>query len=226
MKTILSIVLLLSATSVRGDEVPVRDRIYKFLDQKVIGRTQRLSTEGTIAAEGDTYQVKFEADISWSKLEKTEEGLVFEETRDIRQTNTKLDKAGKPTNDTFKTDRVVVHRYSLGERKLTNSLVGVATVVKSTLEDPVGRAFITMVDLSADNKELYIYQSMAGFAEVTLDGRTYLPAASASDATLFIDPKGKLTTHETLKFYKIDINRDFAREEISRFNLTASEVTK
>jgi hypothetical protein len=213
-----------SAYSFAADKASVRDRIADFLQKNVVGRSQTLSTEGTLSSDGATYVVKFEAKISYANLEKTEEGLTFEETRDIKQTNTKLDATGKPTGEPFKTDRTVVHRYSVAERQTVNALVGVTNVVKSTLEDPTGKAFVTMIDLSDDNKQLYIYESMAGFAEASLDGKNVVPVATASDATLFLDANGKLQTNETLKFFKVNVNKEFAREEISRFNLSAAEV--
>lgn len=217
-------IFALGATAMAAEpQVSVRDRAFQFLDKNMMGRTQQVATEGTLESEGVTYQVKFSATIKWEKLEKTEEGLTFEETRDIKQTSTKPATATAPA-ETIVTDRVVVHRYALAEKQTTKSLVGVATVTKNTLEDPTGKAFITMLELSPDNKEVYLYQSLAGFAEASLDGKTVIAVASASDATFFLDNKGKLQTNETLKFYKVNVNKDFAREEVSRFNLSAFEV--
>ncbi len=83
-----------------------------------------------------------------------------------------------------------------------------------------------MVEISDDGRELYIYESLAGFSESSLDGKNLYPVATASSATLFVNKDGKLQTDETLKFYKVDVNKDFAREEINRFNLSAIELTR
>jgi len=43
---------------------------------------------------------------------------------------------------------------------------------------------------------------------------------------LSLNAEGKLVANETMKFYKVDVNRDFAREEFNRFDLTAVESSK
>jgi len=216
--------LAFGAVAFAADAPSTRDRVFQFLEKNVMGRTQQLATEGTIEAEGATYQVKFSATIKWDKLEKTEEGLTFEETRDIKQSNIKRGAAGKAEETV--TDRVVVFRHALGERETAKALVGVSNMTKNTLEDPTGKASVTMIELSTDDKELYLYQSLAGFGEASLDGKTIIPVANASEATLSLDAQGKLNTNETIKFYKVDVNKDFAREELHRFNLSAVEVKK
>jgi len=80
-----------------------------------------------------------------------------------------------------------------------------------------------MIELSADSKELYLYTSTAGYSEASLDGKTIIPVATATEGTLFLDKKGKLQLAETLKFYKVNVNKDFSRDELNRFNLSASE---
>ena len=219
----LSFCLLIVSSLALGDNLSLRERAYQFVEKNLVGKTQVLSTEGNVSTDGEEYLVQFNATISWGNLEKTDEGLVFEETRDIKQTNTKLDASGKPTSQIVKTDRVVVHRYAVSERQTTNSLVGITTVTKNTLEDPTGRAFATMIELSPDNKELYLYTSLVGFVENSLDGKNLIPVSFAADATFFVDKSGKLRTNETLKFYKVNVNKDFAKEEVYRFNLSASE---
>jgi len=207
-----------------AEATATRDRVFQFLDKNVIGRTQQVATEGTIESDGATYQAKFSAVIKFDKLEKTEEGLTFEETRDIKQTTTKRNLAGKAEEAV--SDRVVVIRHAVSERETTKSLVGVSTMTKNTLEDPTGKASVTMIELSTDGKELYVYQSQAGFSEASLDGKTIVPVAHATTATMFLDQAGKLNTNETIKFYKVDINKDFAREELHRFNLSMVQVSK
>jgi len=216
-------VFFFGAISLAAEPPSVRDRVFTFLEKNMMGRTQQTALEGTLESDGQKYQVKFSATIKWDKLEKTEEGIIFEETRDIKQTSTKVGGTGGAA-DVYNTDRVVVHRYSLSERETAKALGGYAAVTKDTLEDPTGKAFETMVDLSPDNKELYVYQSLVGFAERSLDGKTVIPVADAASATYFLDSKGKLQTNETLKFYKVDVNKDFARQEIHRFNVNAAEV--
>ncbi len=214
----------MSALSSAVETPSIRDNVFQFLEKNVIGRTQKLATEGTIESDGATLQVKFSATIKWDKLEKTEEGLIFEETREIKQTNIKRDASGKP--EETNTDRVVVLRHALSERETAKALVGISNMTKNTLEDPTGKGSITMIELSTDNKELYFYQSLAGFGEASLDGKTIVPVANASEATFFLDKAGKLTTNETIKFYKVNVNKDFTREEIHRFNISAVEVSK
>ncbi len=221
MKFILVLLLGLSSLQTEASPLALRDRVATFLKKNVMGRTQTLSTEGTLDADGVSYLVKFQATISWDKLNETEEGLTFQETRDIKQTSTELDKAGKPVGQPINTDREVVREYAL--RPAADLLSGMTTISKNTLEDPTGTGFVTMAELSADDKELYLYESMAGFSEASLDGKNTIPVATSSAATLFLDKNGKLQTHETLKFYKVDVNKDFAREELHRFNLAASE---
>jgi len=215
------------STFSEGVEPPsVRDRVFQFLQKNVIGRTQTLVTDGTIASEGEDFLIDFQATIDWAKLEKTKEGLTFEETRVIKQTSTKIDKAGKPVGPPVNTDRTVVHQYALTERVTTKSLVGLVTITKNTLEDEdsTGKGSVVMIDLSPDDKTLYLFTSMAGFTEASIDGKNIVPVANATEATFFIDAKGKLQTLETVKFYKVDVNKDFARQELSRFNISASEV--
>lgn len=216
--------LVFSTSALAAESASLRDRVYTFLDQNVAKRKQKVSVEGTIFEEGEKFLVTFDALVTWGAPEKTEEGLVITETREIKQSNTKLDKDGKPTGETFKTDRTVVHRHALTERKSTASLVGLTTVVSNTLEDPTGKGFISMIELSADGKELYLYESMAAFVETSLDGRNIVPAAAATESTLFLDKGGLLQTNQTLKFYKVNVNKNFEREEVYRFNLHASEV--
>ncbi len=204
----------------------LRDQAIHFLQKNVIGRTQKIATEGTVNSEGQEYQVRFNAILSWRNLRRTAEGLTFDQIRDIQQANTKIDENGKAVGPTVRTDRRVVFHYALAERLTSKSMVGLATMRKNTLEDPTGVGFVTMLEISADNKELYLYESQAGFGETSLDGKNLVPVASASEATLFLDKKGKLETNETLKFYSVDVNKDFARKEIHRFNLSATEITK
>jgi hypothetical protein len=81
-----------------------------------------------------------------------------------------------------------------------------------------------MLELKEDGSELYLYESLAGFAESSLNGRDLIPVASAAESTLFLDPAGKLQTLQTLKFYKVNVNKNLEREEVYRFNLSVSEV--
>lgn len=207
------------------DQPSLQDRAFQFFQKNVTGRTQQVSTRGTIKSNGAEYLVTFKALIKWENLQKTDNGLVFDQTRDIQQSAVKLDH-GQPSGPVIKTDRVVVFHYALAERATSKSLVGLSTMTKNTLEDPTGKGFVVMVELSDDNKELYLYESEAGFSEGSLDGKSTVPVATASEATLFLDKNGKLEMNETLKFYKVDVNKDFAREEVDRFNLSGTEVTK
>jgi hypothetical protein len=202
----------------------IGDRAFNFLKMNMMGRVQEVSTEGTLTSEGEEYLVRFEAKIKWDGLTRTPEGLLFNETRDIKQTSTKIDKAGKTVGTPINTDRVVVHHYALGERPATGAMVGVTTVAQSSLEDPTGKAFVTMVQLSDDNKEFYVYQSMAGYAEASLDGKDTIPVSTASEATFSLNKKGKLQTVETLKFYKVELGNGHQRKETNRFNLFAIET--
>lgn len=215
-----------SVSCLGAEQTTVRDRAYTFLEKNVIGRSQKTTLDGTLNSDGVEYAVHFEATVKWDKLKKTEEGLEFDETRDIKQTSTQLDKAGKPVGTPINTDRVVVHHHALAERATVKALMGVTNVTANSLEDPTGKAFVTMAELSPDDKELYLYQSMAGFSEASLDGKNMIPVATASEATLFLDKNGKLHTNETVKFYKVDVNKDFAREELNRFNFSASEISR
>ena len=134
------------------DQTSLQDRAFKFLQDNVMGRTQQIVTEGTIKSEGQEYLVKFKAVIKWEGLKKTDNGLVFEQTRDIQQSNTKLEQ-GKPVGPAVQKDRVVAFQYALAERATSKSLVGLCTMTKNTLDDPTGKGFVTMVELSDDNKE-------------------------------------------------------------------------
>ncbi len=227
MKFIAMILSGLVSTAVfANSENPVRDRVAKFLEGNVIGRTQEIATEGTLAVEGETVKVDFKAKITWSGLRLTSDGLVFDEHRDIKQTNTKIDGQGNPIGAPVVTDRQVTHHYAVGERRTTRSLVGLTTVSLDTTDAVTGEGYTTMMDMSEDGKELYIYQSMAGFVERSLDGITDIPVSLATSASLYLDQNGKLILDQTVKFYKVDINNDFAREEINRFNLSATEVSR
>ncbi len=216
------LVFSFSAVSMSVDPASVRDRVFSFLEKNVMGRTQKVATQGTIESDGVVYSVDFSADIKWDSLKKTEDGLTFQETRDIKQTSSKPGAGGK--TEAFVTDRVVILSYALAERQTTKSLVGIVTETKNTLEDPTGRAFVAMVEPSVDNKELYIYQALAGFSEASLDGKTLVPFSTATQTTLFLNASNKLVSNETVKFYKVDINKDFAKTELNRFELTAVET--
>ncbi len=216
--------VLLSIPSFGADPGSLRDRALRFLANNVMGRTQVIDTQGTLTSDGVDYLVDFKATIRWGNLRRTSEGLVFDQLRVIRQTNTKLDKAGKPVGKPVRTDRSVQFHYALGERLTSNSLVGLSTMTRNSIDDPTGLGSVAMIELSADNAELYLYESQAGFSERSLDGKTFIPVATASEATLSLNKQGKLELAETLKFYKVDVNKDFAREEIHRFNLNAIEV--
>lgn len=217
-------VVAVSAFGFEGASPTLRDRTVHFLLKNVMGRTQLIKTEGTVEHEGAKYAIQFEAYVTWNNLKKTPDGLIFDQIRQIRQSNTALDKEGKPTAKVTRTDRTVVMRYALTERITTNSLVGVANMVKNTLEDPTGRASTVMIELNANATELYLYESQVGFHEASLDGKTIVPVATASDATLSTARGGQLMMYETLKFYKVDVNKDFNRTELNRFNLSAVQV--
>jgi len=225
MFTLMMLVGTVSALGVEDHTPPsLQDRTINFLMKNVMGRTQLVTTEGTVEHEGAKYAIKFQAHVTWNNLKRTQDGLVFDQVRQIKQSNTTLDASGKPTAKVTRTDRTVIMRYALTERVTTNSLVGVATMVKNTLEDPTGRANTAMIELRRDGQELYLYESQVGFSEASLDGKNISPIATASDATLFIGRGGQLMMYETLKFYKVNVNKDFAREEINRFNLNAVQV--
>ncbi|MBF0441934.1 MAG: hypothetical protein HQK54_08530 [Oligoflexales bacterium] len=215
---------LISTGLFAEDQFPVRDRIARFLETSVIGRTQLISAKGSMVIDGQNYSIDFTAKIFRSNLQKTPEGLIFEEQREIRQINTPVDVNGAATGDSFNADRVVVQRYAVTERETTHSLVGLSTTVENSKEDTTGQGNVVMMEISDNDKELYIYESMAGFVERSLDGINIQPVSIATSSTLYLDSKGKLNTDETLKFYKVDVNRDFAREEINRFNLSAVET--
>ncbi len=217
------LLLLFSASAFAGVEDSVRDRIAQFLTANVMDRTQLVKTEGTMTADGDTYKIEFAATIHWSGLKTTTEGLTFEQRREISQTNTKINAEGVAIGEPEKRDRVTVVRFAVSERETTRTLVGLTTLTESSVDDPTGIGFTTMLDLSADGKELFIYQSQAGFSEASLDGKHIYPVSTAFASTLSLNEAGKLVTDETMKFYKVDINRDFAREEFNRFDLTAVE---
>ncbi len=223
-----SLLLLVGAVSAMGSEptarVSLQDRAIHFMKKNVIGRTQLVTTEGTVEHEGAKYAIRFQAYVTWNNLKRTADGLIFDQVRQIQQSNTTLDAKGNPTAKVKRTDRTVIVRYALTERVTSNSLVGVANMVKNTLEDPTGRASTAMIELSPDNKELYLYESQIGFSETSLDGKNLSPVANASDATLSVDRSGRLMMYETLKFYKVNVNKDFAREELNRFNLNAVQV--
>lgn len=216
----------LNTAALADDQTTVRDRVASFLSDYVIGRTQKIDTQGTLEEGGKTYQVDFKATIIWSGLTKTTEGLVFDERREVVQTNTLLDAQGSPVGEPLRQARVVVQRHAVTERRTTGSLVGLTTITENTAEDPTGTGYVTMLEISADGKELYLYQSLAGFVERSLDGVNEQPLALATAATLHLNADGRLITDQTWKFYKVDINRDFARQEIHRFNLTAIETTR
>ena len=224
-------VLVLGLFSSTGWSLPssgltLRDNVAQFLQSNVMDRTQLLATEGTMKSGDQVYQVKFNALVTWSGLRLTEEGLVFQQSRQIQQSSVPIDANGKPTGPVLNTDRVVVMQYGLTERQTSKSLVGLAVMTKNTQEDPTGVGSVAMIELSDDGKELYLYESQAGFREGSLDGINLVPMSSASEMTLFVDAKGKLQMNDTMKFYKVDLNRDFVREEIERFNLSATEVTQ
>ncbi len=215
-----------STSSFAAEPLTVRDRIATFLETKVMGKTQEVSAKGKITADGQDFLVDFKATVTWTGLKKTSEGLVFEETRDIKQTNTKMDANGEPLGEAIKNDRIVKLQFAVGEREVTKTLVGLAIVMENSLEEPTGVGFTTMMEISDNDQELFVYQSMTGFVETSFDGKNVTPTSSASSATLALNSDGKLQTDETLKFYKVDINNDFARKEINRFNLTAVEVSR
>lgn len=208
------------------DDHVLRDRVATFLQSNVMGRTQQIVTEGTIHSDGKDYRVKFKATVKWDGFRMTQDGFVFEQTREIEQTNTLVNASGQAAGPEVKNDRTVVMQYALTERTTNNSLVGLALMTKNTLEDPTGVGFVAMIELSADGKELYLYESQAGFGESSLDGKNIIPTAAAAEATLYLDEAGKLVINETLKLYKVDVNNEFKREEIDRFNLTGSEVNR
>lgn len=215
---------LVAPTALADAQLPVRDRVAQFLGDNVVGRIQKIDSQGTIVDGANTYQVDFKATIQWSGLKTTAEGLVLDERREVVQTNTKIDAQGAAVGEPMRHERVVVQRHAVSERRTTQSLVGMTTMLENSEEDPTGSGFVTMIELSADGKELYLYQSLAGFVERSLDGITEQPVAMAMAATMRVDGDGKLVTDQTWKFYKVDINHDFARQEINRFNLTATEV--
>ncbi len=226
MKLVLVVLFIgLGSLSWGAEDFPVRDGVFQFLDKNVMGKSQKLSAQGTLTSDGSSYLVSFEATIKWEGLQKTPEGLVFDETRIIKQTSTKTDPKGKPIGEAIDTSRTVKLHHALAERDTANLLVGQSTMVENTLEDPTGKGFATMIQLSDDKRELYLYESMTGFVEASLDGKTVIPVATASADTFSLDNNKKLQTAETLKFYKVDVNKDFARTEINRFNLLAIEVT-
>lgn len=222
----LTLTFVAGTSALAQEQFPVRDRVAQYLAANVMGRTQQIDTQGTLSSEGVEYRVDFKAKILWSGLESTPEGLVFLERREIKQTNTRLDQQGSPVGEPVISDRVVVHRYAVSERRTTHSLVGLTTVIENTDEDPTGSGFVTMLEISEDGKELYIYESMAGFVERSLDGVRVEPVSMATSATMYLDGEGKLTTDQTVKFFKVDVNRDFARQEINRFNLSAIELKR
>lgn len=202
----------------------IGERAFKFLEKNVAGRALKTATKGTLSSDGQDFLVQYESTSKWDKLKRTPEGLTIEETRTIKQSSTLLDKANKPTGAPISTDRVVTFRYSLGERATANSLVGLTQMTANSLEDPTGHGFITMVEMSPDNKELYLYHSTAGFTEASLDGKNTVPVAAATESTFFVDKYGKLQTADTMKFYKVDVNKGFARQELNRFNLSSTET--
>jgi hypothetical protein len=227
MKLIFSILAFCAGTSALAQEqASVRDRVARFLAANVMGRAQQVETQGTISSDGQDYQVDFKATIRWSGLETTPEGLIFVERREVKQTNTRIDQQGKPIGEPVHSDRTVTHRYAVSERSTTRSLVGLTTVIENSAEDATGSGSITMIEISDDGKELYIYESMAGFVERSLDGVRVEPVSMATAATMYLDAQGKLNTDQTVKFFKVDVNRDFARQEINRFNLSAVELNR
>jgi len=221
--TSIYLAFLLSLPALAADPGSLRDKVYKFLSNNVMGRAQVIDTEGTLDSEGESYLVRFQATIRWGNLLKTEEGFSFDQLRTIQQSNTKLDKNGKPVGQPVRHDRQVMFHYALGERLTNNSMVGLATMTRNTADDPTGIGFVAMMEISKDDAELYLYESQAGFSEASLDGKSVIPVATASEATLSVNKKGKLELDETLKFYKVDVNKEFAREEFDRFNLNAIE---
>lgn len=225
MKTLCLLFAFVIVPVAWADNQPsVRDRVTQFLGDNVVGRVQKIDSQGTISDGTNTYKVDFKATIHWSGLKTTAEGLVIDERREVVQTNTKLDAQGAAVGESVRHDRVVVQRHAVSERRSTQSLVGLTTVIENSEEDPTGSGFVTMIELSGDGKELYLYQSLAGFVERSLDGILEHPVSMAIAATLRLDGEGKLVTDQTWKFYKVDVNRDFAKQEINRFNLTATEI--
>lgn len=224
------LVLILSTwvctTAYSQAEVSVRDRVATFLTTNVMGRSQLIETQGTMISAGKNFNVDFKATVRWSGLQKTDDGLLFQERREVKQTNIQVDAQGLPISEPVVSERTVVHQYALTERRSTGSLVGLTTVLQNTDEDPTGSGFVTMIEISADQKELYIYESMAGFVERSLDGVNEQPVSIATASTMYLDTNAKLVSDQTIKFYKVDVNKDFAKEEINRFNMTATEISR
>lgn len=214
----------LSGAALADSQPSLRDRVARFLGENVVGRVQKIDTQGTIVDGENTYKVDFKATVHWENLKTTPEGLVLDERREVVQTNTRIDAQGAPIGEPVRLERVVVQRHAVSERRTTQSLVGLTTVTENTEEDPTGSGFVTMIELSTDGRELYLYQSLAGFVERSLDGITEQPVALATASTMRLDGEGKLVTDQTWKFYRVDVNRDFSRQEINRFNLTATEA--
>lgn len=226
MKLISLILTTLIATNAMASEQKtVRERVAQFFEAKVVGRTQKVSTSGTMTANGENFQIDFSATITWSDLEKTADGFMVSEKRDTKQTSTKLDAQGHTVGKPIATDRTITRRLAVSERQTTNSLVGITTVTLDSGDASTGEGFSTMIEISSDDKEVYIYESLIGFAERSLDGVNFVPVATATAATLYLNEQGKLQTDETVKFYSVDVNHDFTRKEINRFNLSATEVS-
>lgn len=221
---VIILAVLLSGSAFSEQTYPIRDRAYDFLSSKVANRSQNIVAEGTIQVDGKDYLVTFKAKVSWNNLQKTAEGLVFDQVREIEQSHTPLNDRGQKAGETIKTDRTVEFHYAVAERLTSKSLVGIATMTKNTHEDPTGHGSIVMLETNENGSELYLYASQAGFGESSLDGKNIVPVATASEATLFTNEEGKLQANETLKFYTVDVNKDFERKEVHRFNLTALEA--
>ncbi len=175
---------LVSTSLLANSETPVRDQIAKFLETNVIDKPLKIETHGTMSSGGETVHVDFVATIKWTGLRRTDQGLVFDEQRDIKQTNTRVDAAGNPVGEPIINDRQVIHHYAVGERRTTKSLVGITTVTLNTNEDPTGEGYTTMIDMSSDGKELYVYQSMSGYIERSIDGVNDIPVSLATSATV------------------------------------------
>lgn len=166
MKILSLIIASLLNTAVMASEEPSQlDRINQFLESNVMGRTLLTKAKGTNVVDGQNLLIDFESKTNWSNLAKTEEGIVYQERRDVKQTNTKLDAKGNPIGKPVSNDRIVTRRIAVSERKTTNSLVGVTTTLENTGDMSFGDAFETMIEISSDNKELYVYESLVGFVE-------------------------------------------------------------
>ncbi len=178
------IVALGIGASAFGADLDAREDVIHFWKTNVNGKT--------VSAAQKEEKQDFSQSWKYENLNVTEEGFIYDEVVDIKQTVYELDADGKRTGSGDERNRSYNTRTEIGQRTGTDLLLGFKRFLSSTFRDTTGSAYTSSVKLDGDKLIIKFDDAQPTTWKKNPPDTGYDLIRSKHVETLWVDSDGKL----------------------------------